>query len=95
MFSRISVLFSVTTPNINNLLALPFKKRPVINSNKFKAVWTDKKEYVRKVTGHGGSYQVNKAKRMSESFPWPGSPVETGICYLIMNFAKLSLNRLS
>ena len=41
--------------------------------------WSNKKEYVRKVTGHGGTYQANKAKRMSDSIPWPRSPVDTGI----------------
>ena len=63
-------IFSVTTPNINSLLAIPFKKEPVDSSKEFKTEWSAKKEYVRRVTGHGGSYQANKERRRSESFPW-------------------------
>ena len=75
----LSDFFPVTTPNINSILALPFEKRPVTSSKDFRTVWSAKKEYVRKVTGQGGSYQANKEKRRSESFPWPGSPAESGI----------------
>lgn len=50
-----------------------FKKYPIESSKEFKTEWSAKKEYVRRVTGHGGSYQANKEKRRSESFPWPSS----------------------
>ena len=64
----------VTTPNINHLLALPFKKQAVQSREKFCGIWTSKKEYVRSVSGGGGAYQVNKEKRRSEEFEWPKSP---------------------
>ena len=68
-------LFSVTTPNINAHLALPFKKRPVESSAEFKEIWRDKKSYVAHVSGAGGVYQQRKEQRKSEEFPWPlGSP---------------------
>ena len=39
--------------------------------------WNDAKEYVRKVSGgRGGSYQENKAVRLSEEFSWPGEIFE-------------------
>lgn len=69
---------AVTTPNINNQLALPYKKRPVDTSSTFKAVWSGQKEYLRKVGGKGGLYRENKEKRKSESFPWPDSPATSG-----------------
>ena len=68
------IAFTVTTPNINNQLALPYKKRPVKTSSTFKTVWSGQKEYLRKVGGKGGLYKENKEKRKSESFPWPDSP---------------------
>ena len=68
------IAFTVTTPNINNQLALPYKKRPVETSSTFKTVWSGQKEYLRKVGGKGGLYKENKEKRKSESFPWPDSP---------------------
>jgi hypothetical protein len=42
-------------------LALHFKKEPVKNSKEFLGVWSEAKDYVRKVGGHKGSYQANKA----------------------------------
>ena len=74
--SNYSIIFSVNTPNINSLLALPYKKRPIVSSTGFKTVWSEQKEYLRKVTGKGGkgSYQENKERRRSENFPWPESP---------------------
>lgn len=73
-FNILMITFIVTTPNINNQLALPYKKRPVDTSSAFKAVWSTQKEYLRKVGGKGGLYKENKEKRKSESFPWPDSP---------------------
>ena len=64
-------MISVNTPNINSLLALPYKKEPVQSSKEFLGQWTDMKEYIRKVGGRGASYQVNKAQRLSEEFSWP------------------------
>ena len=64
----------MSTPAVNTLLALPYKKRPVSSSSSFKAAWTEQKEYLRKVSGRGGLYQENKERRRSESFPWPDSP---------------------
>ena len=84
-FGLLTDFFLVTTPIINSVLALPFEKRPVTSSKDFRTVWSAKKEYVRKVTGHGGSYQANKEKRRSESFPWPGSPSESGIGQKFLN----------
>ena len=74
---------SVNTPNINTLLALPYKKRPVGSSQAFRGVWSAKKEYVRGVSGKGGEYQVNKSRRRSETFPWPeSSSQESGKKYV-------------
>ena len=71
----------MTTPNINQLLALPFKKREVKNREQFLGIWTANKEYVRKVTGAKGTYQANKALRLSEEFKWPDiSPSYPGVC---------------
>ena len=83
--------FSVTTLNIKSILALPFyfEKRSVTSSKDFRTVWSAKKEYVRKVTGQGGSYQANKEKRRSESFPWPGSPAESGIGQKFLNHDQI------
>ena len=63
----------MTTPNIN-ALGLPFKKRTVENSEQFRGIWSEKKEYVGRVGGKGASYQTNKAQRRSEEWPWPDSP---------------------
>ena len=63
----------VTTPNINQMLALPFKKEPVESRDKFLGSWSGAKEYVRKSSGGSGTYQENKIKRMSEEFEWPAS----------------------
>ena len=69
----------MTTPNINNLLALPFKRRPIESREEFIPVWSTTKEYVRSVGGQRGSYQANKAERLSEEFSWPKSPAgQTG-----------------
>ena len=65
---------SVTTPEINSRLALPFKKTPLDSSTEFKDIYTEKKEYVSRVSGSGGggaSYQEKKQQRRSEEFPWP------------------------
>ena len=70
--------FSVTTPNINQLLALPFKKRPVTSREQFLGIWNSSKMYVRTVSGKHGDYQANKALRRSEEFQWPISSPEPG-----------------
>ena len=62
---------SVTTPNINSLISMPFKKRPVKSREQFLGIWTEKKAYVARVGGKGASYQENKALRRSEEWPWP------------------------
>ena len=50
---------------------MPFKKDPVKSSGEFLGQWSEMKEYVRKVGGHGGTYKANKTQRLSEEFPWP------------------------
>ena len=57
------------------MLAGPFKKEPVLTSKEFINVWSEAKDYVGKVGGPRGSYQANKAKRLSEDFSWPETPV--------------------
>ena len=74
VLDAIPKLKQVTTPNINNRLALPFKKRFVSSREEFLGVWSEKKDFVARVGGKGSSYQVNKAQRRSEDFPWPPSP---------------------
>ena len=69
----------MTTPNINNKLALPFKKRPVTNREQFRGIWSEKKAYVGRVGGKGASYQENKAERRSMEWPWPVSPQSSPI----------------
>ena len=71
IISIIFLLSSVTTPNINSLISMPFKKRPVKSREQFLGIWTEKKAYVARVGGKGASYQVNKALRRSEEWPWP------------------------
>ena len=66
-------MFAVTTPNINQILALPFKKRPVESRDEFLGLWTSGRDYVRTVSGKHGAYQENKALRRSEEFKWPNS----------------------
>jgi hypothetical protein len=69
------------------MLALPFMKEPVKSSKEFLGVWTDTKAYVRSVSGHGGSYQTNKAQRLSEEFSWPEDPLppsQSGEGYLFV-----------
>ena len=61
----------MTTPNINSLISMPFKKRPVKSREQFLGIWTEKKAYVARVGGKGASYQENKALRRSEEWPWP------------------------
>ena len=71
--------FSVNTPNINNQLAIPYKKEAVLSSTEFLGKWSEMKDYVRRVNGHGGSYKANKVQRLSEEFPWPEEiPEEPG-----------------
>ena len=78
----------VNTPNIN-LLALHFKKVPVKNSKEFLGVWSEAKDYVRKVGGHKGSYQANKAERLSEDFSWPDSPSCHSGMYFVVGDCRL------
>lgn len=91
MYVQPSGDFSVNTPNINNLIALPFKKRKVGSSQDFRGVWSAKKDYVRSVSGKGGAYQENKSRRRSETFPWPEtSSQEPGqIEYPVPNYSLL------
>ena len=65
----------MTTPNINKLISLPFKKRPVSNREQFCGIWLEKKAFVARVGGKGASYKENKAQRRSEEWPWPVSPL--------------------
>ena len=59
---------------------MPFKKREVKTREQFLGIWTDSKEYVRRVTGAKGTYQANKALRLSEEFRWPDtSPSYPGV----------------
>ena len=64
----------VNTPNINALLALPFKKRPVESRQQFMGLWTASKDFVRTASGARGQYQANKEQRRSKEFVWPESP---------------------
>ena len=75
MESCIIILHSVTTPNINSLLALPYNKPLVRSREEFTTEWLCKKDYVRKASGKGGAYHENKEKRRSEVFPWPGGDI--------------------
>ena len=94
-FNVSMIAFTVTTPNINNQLALPYKKRPVETSSTFKTVWSGQKEYLRKVGGKGGLYKENKEKRKSESFPWPDSPNMSGNPTMIISSTATSLSNTS
>ena len=71
----ILIIISVTTPNINKMIALPFKKRPVSSREQFCGLWSEKKAFVARVGGKGASYKENKAQRRSEEWPWPVSPL--------------------
>ena len=64
----------VNTPNINQLLALPFKKRPVESRQQFMGLWTASKDFIGTASGARGQYQANKEQRHSEEFVWPESP---------------------
>ena len=82
-FCNYSFVFAVNTPNINQFLALPFKKRPVQSREQFLGLWTEGKNYVRNVSGAKGAYQANKELRCSEEFQWPVSPqIEPGLYQL-------------
>ena len=63
----------MNTPNINSLLAVPFKKEPVPDREEFLGTWNESKEYVRKASGSSGTYHANKSQRLSEEFNWPSS----------------------
>ena len=66
------IWFSVTTPNINSQISVPYNKGLVENSKMFKSVWAEKKNYVTKISGRGrgGTYKERKEQRRSEEFPW-------------------------
>ena len=62
----------MTTPNINNLIAIPYKKPEVENREEFLEIWKEKKTYVdRAGGGRNISYQEVRAIRRSEEYPWP------------------------
>ena len=82
----------MTTPNINNLVALPFKKRPVTNREQFRGIWSEKKAYVGRVGGKGASFQENKAERRSMEWPWPVSaPIQSNPEGISIFFLKYSM----
>ena len=86
------IAFTVTTPNINNQLALPYKKRPVETSSTFKTVLSGQKVYLRKVGGKGGLYKENKEKRKSDSPDISGNPTMT-ISSAATSLSNTSLTR--
>ena len=81
VFKRIK---SVSTPDINNKLAIPCKKPPVKDSSLFKQEYAEVKESLRKISGGLGkvSYQAEKERKTSAPFTWPAShtspPTRTG-----------------
>ena len=74
-------LGSISTPEINFKLAIPFEKRQVKESSKFKEEYLEVKSQMRKVSGGLGKekYHEEKERRRSLPFPWPQSPHEQGL----------------
>ena len=74
-------LGSISTPEINFKLAIPFEKRQVKESSKFKEEYLEVKSQLRKVSGGLGKekYHEEKERRKSLPFPWPQSPHEQGL----------------
>ena len=56
-------------------------------------MWSTTKAYVGSVGGQRGSYQANKAQRLSEEFSWPKSPAgQTGMLSIFSGKAKCNLS---
>ena len=89
VFKRIS---SIQTPVINSQLAIPFKKKPVKDSSKFRQEYANVKSDMRKTTGGLGkdSYQQEKERKRSLPFQWPDiSPDYSGInCQYMENMGN-------
>ena len=75
VFKRIS---SIKTPIINSQLALPYNKKPVKNSIKFKEEYVQVRSDFGKIDGKKGkaAYLEEKERRTSLPFNWPESSPE-------------------
>ena len=75
VFKRVS---SIKTPIINSQLALPYNKKPVKDSTKFKGEYVQVKNEMGRIDGKKGkeAYEKEKERRKSLLFNWPESSPE-------------------